>query len=55
MRLGAVLGVDTHVVPAGRRHVPTNEARWIPLAEVVGLPRVGLVDIALEMWSANRA
>ncbi len=28
----------------------TDEARWIPLAEVESLPRVGLVDIALGFW-----
>ena len=28
----------------------TDEARWFPLPEVVDLPQVGLVEIALEMW-----
>ncbi len=28
----------------------TDEARWFPLEEVVGLPQVGLVEIGLEMW-----
>lgn len=31
----------------------TDEARWIPLAEVRDLPRVGLVDVALE-WLEER-
>lgn len=30
----------------------TDEARWWPLAEVARLPRVGLVDIALDLWRA---
>lgn len=83
VRLGRLLGVDSHVIAPEARLVrterpmkslrvvyeaevvggelafevggTTDEARWIPLAEVVGLPRVGLVDIALEMWSASRA
>ena len=29
----------------------TDEARWIPLAEVPELPRVELVDAALLMWA----
>ena len=28
----------------------TDEARWFPLAEVVDLPQVGLVEIGLELW-----
>lgn len=28
----------------------TDEARWIPLAEVADLPRAGIVDTAIEMW-----
>ena len=32
----------------------TDEARWIPLAEVAGLPRVPLVDAALALWRAAR-
>lgn len=28
----------------------TDEARWWPLAEVRRLPRVGLVDIGLDLW-----
>jgi 8-oxo-dGTP diphosphatase len=32
----------------------TDEARWIPLDEVADLPRVGLVDIALDLWRASR-
>ena len=28
----------------------TDEARWIPLAEVSSLPRVSLVDAALALW-----
>jgi 8-oxo-dGTP diphosphatase len=28
----------------------TDEARWFPLAEVADLPRVGIVDIALDLW-----
>jgi 8-oxo-dGTP diphosphatase len=31
----------------------TDEARWVPLAEVTGLPRVPLVDAALAMRSAS--
>jgi 8-oxo-dGTP diphosphatase len=31
----------------------TDEARWFPLAEVADLPRVGLVDIALDLWRAR--
>ena len=70
----ALLGVDTHVLPAEERHVPngrplrsvrvvfeaeivggelthevdgtTDEARWVPLADVPTLDRVGLVDAA---------
>lgn len=30
----------------------TDEARWWPLDEVPGLPRVGLVDVALGWWRA---
>ena len=33
----------------------TDEARWIPLAEVPGLGRVGLVDVALGCWPAADA
>jgi 8-oxo-dGTP diphosphatase len=33
----------------------TDEARWWPLSEVSGLPRVGLVDIGLEMWRAPQS
>ena len=32
----------------------TDEARWFPLAEVPGLPRVPLVDAALELWRVAR-
>ena len=32
----------------------TDEARWIPLAEVAGLPRVPLVDTGLELRRAAR-
>lgn len=32
----------------------TAEARWIPLAEVDGLPHVSLVDCALGWWRAER-
>jgi 8-oxo-dGTP diphosphatase len=28
----------------------TDEARWFPLSEVAALPRVGLVDIGLDLW-----
>ncbi len=28
----------------------TDEARWFPLSEVPDLPRVGLVDIGLDLW-----
>jgi 8-oxo-dGTP diphosphatase len=30
----------------------TDEARWIPLAEVPDLPRVDLVDSGLRLWTA---
>lgn len=83
VRLGAVLGVDTHVIPADQRHVPTgrpmktvrvvfaaevtggelthevggttDEARWVPLADVASLPRVSLVDAAIDLWRVDRA
>jgi len=77
--LGALLGIDTRVVPAALRlsageresgrslknvrvifaarvtggelarevDGTTDEARWIPLADVPGLKRVSLVDVAL--------
>jgi 8-oxo-dGTP diphosphatase len=32
----------------------TDEARWFPVAEVDGLPRVPLVDAALALWRAAR-
>jgi len=32
----------------------TDEARWIPLADVPSLNRVGLVDTAIALWSAGR-
>jgi 8-oxo-dGTP diphosphatase len=32
----------------------TDEARWVPLADVAGLPRVSLVDIGLDLWRASR-
>ncbi|HIZ37601.1 MAG TPA: NUDIX domain-containing protein [Candidatus Ruania gallistercoris] len=32
----------------------TDEARWIPLAEVPGLDRVELVDAAIAMWRGSR-
>ncbi len=32
----------------------TDEARWFPLADVPGLPRVPLVDAALTLWRAAR-
>ena len=32
----------------------TDEARWFPVAEVAGLPRVPLVDAALELWRVAR-
>lgn len=28
----------------------TDEARWIPLGDVTGLPRVSLVDVGLAAW-----
>lgn len=28
----------------------TDEARWVPIAEVADLPRVGVVDLALDLW-----
>lgn len=76
--LGRLLGVDSFVVPAARRHRDTarplkavrvvytarisggvltrelggttDEARWWPLDAVADLPRVGLVDVALDWW-----
>jgi len=30
----------------------TDEARWIPLSAVPGLPRVALVDAAIRLWEA---
>lgn len=30
----------------------TDEARWIPLSAVASLPRVGLVDIGLDLYRA---
>lgn len=33
----------------------TDEARWIPLAEVSSLRRVSLVDVALELWRKANA
>jgi 8-oxo-dGTP diphosphatase len=32
----------------------TDEARWIPLADVAGLHRVDLIDTAIDLWSARR-
>lgn len=32
----------------------TDEARWFPLADVPGLPRVPLVDAALALWQVAR-
>jgi len=32
----------------------TDEARWIPLADVPDLARVGLVDVGLRLWAAGR-
>jgi len=32
----------------------TDEARWWPLADVRRLPRVGLVDIGLDLWRQAR-
>jgi len=32
----------------------TDEARWIPLADVAGLHRVDLIDTAIDLWSAGR-
>ena len=79
---GALLGVDTTVIRAADRFVPSNrdvkavrvvyearitggslthelagttdEARWFPLGEVPS-HRVGLVDIAIGFWRAQRA
>ncbi|HYF73939.1 MAG TPA: NUDIX hydrolase [Nocardioides sp.] len=31
----------------------TDEARWFPLNEVASLDRVGLVDVALDLWRAQ--
>jgi len=28
----------------------TDEARWFPLSEVADLPRVSIVDLALDLW-----
>ncbi|WP_164863419.1 NUDIX hydrolase [Agromyces sp. LHK192] len=77
-----LLGIDTMVVPAARRHrgaAPlyamrvvyratvtggelrnevggsSDEARWFALDEVANLKRVGLVDIALRLNSAEPA
>jgi 8-oxo-dGTP diphosphatase len=79
VRLGALLGVDTIVVPPEERTLPetrhrwfrgirviyaatvtggrlrhevdgtTDEARWIPMADVPNLPRVELVDVGLRL------
>jgi len=32
----------------------TDEARWIPLADLSSLHRVALVDTAIALWSASR-
>jgi predicted kinase/ADP-ribose pyrophosphatase YjhB (NUDIX family) len=32
----------------------TDEARWIPLADVAGVPTVSLVDAAIAMWRSDR-
>jgi 8-oxo-dGTP diphosphatase len=32
----------------------TDEARWVPLADVPTLDRVGLVDAALDLWRSTR-
>ena len=32
----------------------TDEARWLPLADVPGVPRVPLVDAALALWRVAR-
>jgi 8-oxo-dGTP diphosphatase len=32
----------------------TDEARWIPLADVPDLARVELVDVGLRLWAAGR-
>jgi 8-oxo-dGTP diphosphatase len=32
----------------------TDEARWVPLADVPALPRVALVDVALALWQTRR-
>ncbi|WP_221634011.1 NUDIX hydrolase [Nocardioides luti] len=83
VRLGRVLGVDSHLIPpAGRladtdrwlrslrvvytaeivggeltfeQDGTTDEARWIPLADVPDLPRSSIVDTAIAMWRADRA
>ncbi|KQV69908.1 hypothetical protein ASC64_08910 [Nocardioides sp. Root122] len=31
----------------------TDEARWIPVGDVDGLPRVPLVDVGLDAWRAR--
>lgn len=31
----------------------TDEAMWIPLAQLADLPRVGLVDTAVRMWRSR--
>ena len=33
----------------------TDEARWIPLAQVPDLPRSSIVDVAVEAWLAARS
>jgi 8-oxo-dGTP diphosphatase len=32
----------------------TDEARWFPLADVPGLPRVSLIDAGLALWRSMR-
>ncbi len=32
----------------------TDEARWIPLADLPDLPRVDLVDVGLRLWASAR-
>ncbi len=77
-----LLGIDTMIVPAAKRHSGTvplyamrvlyrgsvvggelrnevggssDEARWVPLAEVPELKRVSLLDIALRLNEAEPA
>lgn len=47
--LARVLGGDLRVEENGS----TDDVRWVELGGVVELPRVSLVDAALELWRAQ--